>query len=127
MLFGWIGEGDFRRGMKAYLEALAFGNAKTEDLWKALEEASGKPVGEVMSTWTKQQGYPLLEVVRNVDELEIKQSAFAASGKSAFADQRWKVPIKAVSEQGVVFEEVMKEEKLTLNSGTRDWLCLNSG
>lgn len=33
-----------------------------EDLWESLGVASGKPVGEVMSTWTKQQGYPVLTV-----------------------------------------------------------------
>lgn len=34
----------------------------TEDLWGALEKASGMPVAMVMSTWTKQMGYPVLSV-----------------------------------------------------------------
>ena len=34
----------------------------TEDLWEALENASGKPVATVMSTWTKQMGFPVLSV-----------------------------------------------------------------
>ena len=33
-----------------------------EDLWASLEEASQKPVATVMSTWTKQMGYPVLTV-----------------------------------------------------------------
>lgn len=33
-----------------------------EDLWDALEKASSKPVAKVMSTWTKQMGYPVLSV-----------------------------------------------------------------
>ena len=33
-----------------------------EDLWEALEAASSKPVAKVMSTWTKQMGYPVLTV-----------------------------------------------------------------
>lgn len=37
-------------------------NTFTEDLWAALEEASNKPVGAVMSTWTKQMGFPVVEV-----------------------------------------------------------------
>lgn len=36
-------------------------NTFTEDLWAALEEASNKPVGAVMSTWTKQMGFPVVE------------------------------------------------------------------
>ena len=34
----------------------------TEDLWAHLGQASNKPVGEVMSGWTKQLGYPVLSV-----------------------------------------------------------------
>lgn len=34
----------------------------SEDLWEALENASNKPVAQVMSTWTKQMGYPVLSV-----------------------------------------------------------------
>ena len=35
----------------------------TEDLWDALGSASNKPVNEIMSTWTKQMGFPVLKVV----------------------------------------------------------------
>lgn len=43
MLFNWIGEDAFKKGMNKYLEQNAFGNAKTEDLWMALEfGAEGK-------------------------------------------------------------------------------------
>lgn len=38
-------------------------NTFTEDLWAALEEASYKPVGAVMSTWTKQMGFPVVQVI----------------------------------------------------------------
>ena len=33
-----------------------------EDLWASLEAASGKPVLAVMSTWTKQMGFPVISV-----------------------------------------------------------------
>lgn len=33
-----------------------------EDLWESLEDVSKKPVATVMSTWTKQMGYPVLSV-----------------------------------------------------------------
>ena len=35
---------------------------RTEDLWAHLAGASGKPVAEVMSAWTKRLGYPVLSV-----------------------------------------------------------------
>ena len=41
-----------------------------EDLWNALGVASGKPVADVMTTWTKQMGYPVLTVdAKQVDSM----------------------------------------------------------
>lgn len=53
---------DFRKGMAVYLKRHQYKSARTEDLWAALEEASGKQVGRMMTTWTKQKGYPVLQV-----------------------------------------------------------------
>ena len=36
--------------------------SSTEDLWDCLEQASGKPIAAVMSSWTKQMGFPIIEV-----------------------------------------------------------------
>lgn len=53
---------DFRKGMNIYLTRHQYKNTFTEDLWAALEEASNKPVAAVMSTWTKQMGFPVVRV-----------------------------------------------------------------
>lgn len=39
-----------------------FSPLPAEDLWESLEHASGKPIAAVMSTWTKQMGFPLVYV-----------------------------------------------------------------
>ena len=62
MLHDWIGVEDFRTGLGNYLKKFAYQNARTEDLWASLEDVSKKPVATVMSTWTKQMGYPVLSV-----------------------------------------------------------------
>lgn len=62
MLHHYIGDKDFRKGMHLYLTRHQYKNTFTEDLWAALEEASKKPVGDVMSTWTKQMGFPVVKV-----------------------------------------------------------------
>jgi len=51
MLYDYIGDAAFRSGLKSYLTKFSYRNAETPDLWASLEEASGKPVGKVMSTW----------------------------------------------------------------------------
>lgn len=62
MLEDWIKPENFQKGCQMYLEKYQFKNAKTSDFWAALEEASRLPVKEVMDTWTRQMGYPVLNV-----------------------------------------------------------------
>ncbi|XP_063493298.1 glutamyl aminopeptidase isoform X3 [Symphalangus syndactylus] len=70
MLEDWIKPENFQKGCRMYLEKYQFKNAKTSDFWAALEEASGLPVKEVMDTWTRQMGYPVLNVngVKNITQ-----------------------------------------------------------
>ena len=44
MLENYVGAETFRNGVNAYLQAHAYGNATSEDFWKAMAAASGKPV-----------------------------------------------------------------------------------
>ncbi|XP_037686396.1 glutamyl aminopeptidase [Choloepus didactylus] len=62
MLEDWITPEKFQKGCQNYLVKYKFKNAKTSDFWEALEEASDLPVKEVMDTWTRQMGYPVLNV-----------------------------------------------------------------
>ena len=41
---------------------ITFFSLSQEDLWASLSRASSKPVADVMETWTKQMGYPVLSV-----------------------------------------------------------------
>ncbi len=96
MLFGWIGEEAFKKGMNAYLKKMEYGNARTEDLWSALGEASGKSVEQVMATWTKQQGFPLLTVTFDgPNKVTVKQKRFLSGGKAGNGGEdttSWSVP-----------------------------------
>ena len=56
----------------------------SEDLWDSLAKASSKPVNQVMSTWTKQMGYPVLTVSAEFKAsqciLKMEQKKFTADG-----------------------------------------------
>ena len=64
MLYAFVGEAAFFEGLKSYMQAFRYGNARTHDLWQCLEAASGKKVGDIASDWTRQQGFPLLTLER---------------------------------------------------------------
>lgn len=63
----------YQRSLASYIKRYACSNAKTEDLWAALEEGSGEPVNKLMNSWTKQKGYPVISVKVKEQKLEFEQ------------------------------------------------------
>jgi len=91
MLEQYLGATTFRDGIRDYLNRHAYANAVTNDLWTALEAASGQPVGEVMDTWILQGGFPLVRV-EGTTVIQEPFSYLPATGPSAIG-QTWKVPL----------------------------------
>ncbi|EUB54430.1 Puromycin-sensitive aminopeptidase [Echinococcus granulosus] len=100
MLHNHMGACLFQEGLKAYFEKFKYSNAKTEDLWTALETTGIDNVAELMSLWTKQTGYPVISVrlLRARDgtySIGLRQQRFLADGSSAKGDSpvHWRIPI----------------------------------
>ena len=47
MVHAVLGEADFQSGLRHYFDKHKYGNTITTDLWRAWEQASGKPVDKV--------------------------------------------------------------------------------
>ena len=63
LLHSYIGDEAFRTGLANYLAEYAYKNSITENLWSHLSEASKRSnLSDILSTWTKQMGFPLLTV-----------------------------------------------------------------
>ncbi len=138
MLENYIGEDAFRNGVSLYLRRHSYGNAETADLWRALEEISGKPVREIMDTWTSQQGYPVVEASRfkyeSLCALELRQTRFLYLPDTNDPNKDtmlWKVPVSI----GVPVEQrprltlLEESEKKVCLAAPRDvaWVKLNFG
>lgn len=81
MLSTYLGEDVFLEGVRRYLKKHAYGNTVTDDLWASLSEASGKPVDSVMTTWTKNVGFPVVTVTEKDDKtVTLKQNRFLRTG-----------------------------------------------
>ncbi|KAG6674294.1 hypothetical protein I3842_15G034900 [Carya illinoinensis] len=91
MLQSYLGAECFQRSLASYIKKYAGSNAKTQDLWAALEEGSGEPVNKLMNSWTKQKGYPVVSVKFEDQNLVFEQSQFLSSG--SHGDGQWIVPI----------------------------------
>ncbi|KAF5280580.1 hypothetical protein FQR65_LT00331 [Abscondita terminalis] len=139
MLHHYIGDADFRKGMNLYLTKHQYKNTFTEDLWEALEEASEKPVGAVMSTWTKQMGFPVVQVSSKLAEngngtlLTFKQSKFCLDGEPPSNDYLWMIPISVSTSQEPTKEVVStvldtrETEVLVKNVPPNGWIKVNPG
>ncbi|XP_053702029.1 glutamyl aminopeptidase [Synchiropus splendidus] len=101
MLEDWMGKNSFRDGCRKYLKDYMFKNAKTANFWASLTNVSGFPVAEVMDTWTKQMGYPVLDLSVNETSASLTQKRFLLDPKanpnetpSPFG-YKWTIPVKS--------------------------------
>ncbi len=93
MLEQYLGVETFRAGVRLYLRRHAYGNTVTDDLWRALAEASGQPVGQIMGSWIYQGGYPAVTVAAGDHGLRVSQRHFTLDPERA--DERsWVVPLR---------------------------------
>uniref|UniRef100_A0A2R8M6Z0 Aminopeptidase n=1 Tax=Callithrix jacchus TaxID=9483 RepID=A0A2R8M6Z0_CALJA len=121
MLEDWIQPENFRKGCQMYLEKYKFKNAKTDDFWGSLEEASRLPVKEVMDSWTRQMGYPVLNVngVQNITQKRfLLDSRANPSQPPSDLGYTWNIPVKWTEDNissSVLFNRSEKEG-ITLNS-----------
>ena len=107
MLESYLGDAAFRDGIRHYMAAHAYGNTTTADLWQALEHAAGKPVTGVATSFTEQDGVPLIlaetACTGDSQRLALQQARFAivpgrstSRGEAAVLPPRnWLVPVAA--------------------------------
>lgn len=79
MLADFVGEENFAKSVTNYLAAHKYGNAVTEDLLTQIEaiDAANSNVKSIMATWTRQSGFPVVNVVRNnASEYRLRQKRF---------------------------------------------------
>jgi aminopeptidase N len=92
MLESFLGENIFRDGIRHYIAAHKYSNSTTADLWKALSDASGKPVAQIAAAWTEQPGFPIVIVKRDGDRVLLEQQRFTINYPEAPALE-WKIPL----------------------------------
>jgi aminopeptidase N len=92
MLESFLGEDAFRDGIRRYITAHKYSNSTTADLWKALSDASGKPVAQIAAVWTEQPGFPIVIVKRDGDKVLLEQQRFTVNYPNAPALE-WKIPL----------------------------------
>lgn len=93
-VMSFLGTDLFRDGLRIFINKFAWGNASSEDLWIALEEASKKPINAMMKSWVLQEGYPVVTASDDGKKLTLKQERFTFL--KAESDSKWIIPVSAI-------------------------------
>ena len=152
MLEAWIGEEDFRRAVNLYIQKFQYGNARAEDFWGTLTEATRKPVDAVMSSFVDQPGLPLVTFDircggagagkagrRSAVSIVATQERYLRdAAPAAPSNQVWQIPVCVRLDSGATTCEVLsrRRQTITLDPGRREgaaggscpaWIMGNAG
>jgi aminopeptidase N len=89
MVEAYVGPDVFRRGVNAYLEKHAYGNATAEDFWNQMTATSGKPVDQIMAGFTQQPGAPFISVKTSCSQKKLGRFKKAWTTQVALSQQRY--------------------------------------
>ncbi|HZP42412.1 MAG TPA: M1 family metallopeptidase [Candidatus Binatia bacterium] len=111
MIEQYLGSDEFRAGVRLYMRRHREGNTVAADLWRALEEASGREVTRVARAWIERAGFPLVTMgpARGAASgtLRVRQERFFADPRLPAPRRRgsWPLPLlvrwRDGGEQGV--------------------------
>ncbi|HLF56268.1 MAG TPA: M1 family metallopeptidase, partial [Thermoanaerobaculia bacterium] len=136
MIEAYVGEEAFRRGVNAYLERHAWGNARSDDLWRAIAEVSGREVDRILPTFVERPGVPALAFATAAapggTRIEIRQERFFLTGDHGGSGELWRLPVcfRWADAAGVVTErcELLGERAGAWSvPGEVTWLVGNAG
>lgn len=87
-----VGEEAFRSGLKQYFQDFAYQNTVGDDLWRALEKSSGKPILKIMNAWISQPGLPIVSLKKQGQTATLNQERFFI-GDHQKSDSTWPIPL----------------------------------
>ena len=134
MLEAYLGEQTFRAGVNAYLRQHQYANATADDFWDAQAKTSRKPVDQIMPTFVKQAGVPIVDVksqcTGNSTTVTLDQRRYYYDREKFQApnDQIWQVPLCMKSSTGAQSCELLTKRQATFTlPGCSTWVMANAG
>jgi puromycin-sensitive aminopeptidase len=130
MIEHYLGADAFRAGVRLYMERHREGNTVAADLWRALEEASGKEVTRVAEAWITHPGFPLVKLDASDGTITARQERFFADPKIPAAKRRtrWPVPLVAKLPGGSLVRTLADKpaQPIEVGGATPAWIFGNA-
>ena len=134
MLEAYLGEQTFQAGVNAYIQKHQYANATEADFWDAQTKTSKKPVDQIMPTFVKQAGVPIIDVKSQCSgasttvSVEQRRYFYDRVKFEAANDQLWKVPLCMKSSTGAEKCELLTKKEATFTlPGCSTWVLANAG
>ena len=112
MLESYVGEDNFRAGVRRYIAAHAYGNTVTDDLWREIDPVSpGRRITEIAHDFTLQAGVPLVSEHGSTcqaghQSLDLRQGRFTTD-PAPVSPTVWRVPVSVAAIGGRPAEMVV--------------------
>jgi puromycin-sensitive aminopeptidase len=139
MLETYLGPETFRAGVNRYIKEHAYGNATADDFWRAMAAASNLPVDQIMPTFVKQAGTPLVTVKTqcsgDATTVTLSQQRYFYDSKlfNAGSKERWMIPV-CLKTKGTAADkkegqcDLLKERQQDFKvKGCAPWVMANAG
>ncbi|MFZ0268896.1 M1 family metallopeptidase [Caulobacter sp.] len=132
MLEAYVGHEAWRSGVRAYIKANAHGSTQTDDLWREVEIAAGKPITAIAHDFTLQPGIPLITAdtgacAAGKTPVTLTQGEFSRD-KPTKTPLAWRVPVSAqVAGSSTVAKTLVKGGKGSLSVDGCGPVIVNAG
>ncbi|MFB5605140.1 MAG: M1 family metallopeptidase [Nitrosarchaeum sp.] len=113
MLEHYVGESNFQKGLKHYLNEFKYKNAEGKDLWDAIGKISKMPVRSMVSTWLKQPGFPVVEIEKKDSTLHLKQRRYMLESGKKPNSGLWHIPL-SVGLQDELFKKLFTKKSISV-------------
>jgi aminopeptidase N len=135
MLEAYLGKDTFRAGVNAYLQKHQYANATADDFWDAQAQTSKKPVDQIMPTFVKQAGIPIINLKSqcsgNSTQVTLDQQRYFSNREKfeSSSDQLWQIPVclKGSAGGSEKCELLTRKEQTFTLPGCSTWVLGNAG
>ncbi|XP_011066686.1 PREDICTED: aminopeptidase N-like [Acromyrmex echinatior] len=137
MLQNTITDEVFRKGLIIYLATHEYGSTTPDDLWNAMQTVLDKSdiphghykIKQIMDTWTNQNSYPVVNVMKNYTTGEITIFQKCVCGQKS--NNEWWIPITFATQSNPNFSDtaprylLQPNQNITFKIDPNDWIIVN--
>ncbi|KAJ8675168.1 hypothetical protein QAD02_010954 [Eretmocerus hayati] len=138
MLENFVGSDNFWLAISKYLKKFAYENARTPDLLDIMQSVGVNSINipAVMDTWTRQMGYPVINVKRHKSSFTLTQKRFLANPHAKYDPSesefgyKWTIPVTYITSANstpslIWFDKDASNVTIKLDEPV-DWIKFNS-